>query len=200
MESNMRTQSEQSGVVVRRLVDVDLPDFSIMTIDEITAWEPAEPDPYALLAYPLQTAEWRRAFLHDYYWVGETALFVAVAHVWSRLAPPRAERCTIMGCMSGTGGTGKAGLVLTLKLFLEEMLGVDHPFPDRGDYPSMAAWNEDAMAVFAADEADRAVLIERYEAILDGRISSAPVEPSTVIQGPWLPCRPDIARPRLRES
>lgn len=184
----MRTWSEQQHTIVPRLVEVDLPDFSTMKTQEIAAWDPPEPDPYLLLAYPLQTEAWRRAFLHDYYWVGETALFIAVARVWSMLAPPRAARCTLMGLMSGTGGTGKAGLVLTLKKFLEEMLAVDHPFPEHSNYPSMAAWNEDAMAVFAADDADRAALIARYEAILDGRAeSTGPANSCDIITGPWNP-------------
>jgi len=182
----MRTQFEQKAVNVKRLVDIDLPDFSAMTNTEIIAWEPPEPDPYPLLTYPLQTDEWRRAFLHDYYWVGETALFIAVAHVWATLAPPRALRCTLMGALSGSGGTGKVGLVLTLKQFLKEMLDVDNPFPSGGDYSSMAAWNVDATATFAADEADRDVILERYSDILNGQLNPKTSHcRGTLIVGPW---------------
>lgn len=184
----MRTWRDRKIVRTKRLIEAQQPDFSTMSVAEIAAWEPPEPDPYALFGYPLQTKEWRQAFLHDYYWVGETALFIAVAHVWATLAPSRADRCTLMGAMSGTGGAGKAGLVLTLKQFLEVMLAVDHPIPKGGDYPTMEAWNVDAMAAFAADEADRAVIIARYEAILDGRPDAKVVTPPPeVIVGPWLP-------------
>ena len=186
----MGTWSEQDVKTVKRLVDIELPDFSTMTNVEKAVWELPDPDAYALLAYPLQTVEWRRAFLHDYYWVGETALFIAVAHVWATLAPPRAGRCTMMGLMSGAGGTGKTALSLTLQKFLKEMLAVDHQFPAAGDYPSLAAWNEDAAGVFASDEADREKLINRYEAILDGRPPQledpgSTKEPGLVIVGPW---------------
>ena len=186
----MGTWREQQVRTVKRLVDIDLPDYSTMTLEQRLAWEPPDPDPHALLAYPLQTVEWRRAFLHDYYWVGETALFIAVAHVWSTLAPPRAARCTLMGVASGAGGTGKTALSLTLQKFLNEMLAVDHPFPSRSDYPSLDAWNADATAVFGADEAHREALIERYEAILDGRAPQLEDPGSTddeglVIVGPW---------------
>ena len=186
----MGTWSEQAVNTVKRLVDIEVPDFSIMTNVEKSVWEPPDPDAYALLAYPLQTVEWRRAFLHDYYWVGETALFVAVAHVWSTLAPPRAGRCTMMGLMSGAGGTGKTALSLTLQKFLKEMLAVDHPFPSRSAYPSLEAWNENSTAVFAADETDREILIARYEAILDGRSPQLEDphlsgEAGLVIVGPW---------------
>ena len=191
----MGTWREQQVETVKRLVDIDLPDYSTMTKEEMIAWEPPDPDPHALLAYPLQTVEWRRAFLHDYYWVGETALFIAVAHVWSTLAPPRAARCTMMGLMSGTGGTGKAALSLTLQKFLKEMLSVDHPFPSRSDYASLDAWNEDATAVFGADEAHREVLINSYESILDGRVEDQVDEGRCkVLVGPWAGPRPRTGR------
>lgn len=191
----MRTLTEQNIIKIKRLSEVDSPDFSRMTIDDMIAWEPPEPDPFALLSYPLQTEEWRKAFLHDYYWVGETALFIAVAHVWATLAPPRAERGTQMGILSGTGGTGKTGVVRTLKQFLKEMLDVNHSFPDSGDYSSMTSWNVDAMATFAADDAGRAKILERYEAVLDGRDLSEPTETSTDVNGPWQPPRPTHTRP-----
>ena len=182
----MRTWREHISSTITRVIDIDLPDFSKMTLDEIADWDPPEPDPYLLLSYPLQTDAWRRAFLHDYYWVGETALFVAVSHVWSTLAPPRAQRCSTMGAISGTGGTGKVGLVLTLMRFLEEMLAVDHPFPPRSAYPTLEAWKADAQRVFAADEADRQLLIENYSAILDGEYPiAAPPSRHEVIMGPW---------------
>lgn len=139
-----------------------------------------------LSSYRLSDDEHRRAFLHHVYWIGETTLFEAVSHVWVSLAEPCEARCTLMGLLSGSGGTGKKALVLTLQKFLAEALAVDNPLPNRADYLSLDAWNEDAMAAFEADRREVADLCTRYSAILNG-CSPEPEQPSTsVIIGPWL--------------
>lgn len=139
-----------------------------------------------LTSYTLSDEAHRREFLHQFYWVGETALFAAASHVWASLAEPRGARCTLIGLMSGSGGKGKTGLVLTLQKFLTETLAVDNPLPDRADHPTLDAWHEAAMAAFEADRNDVAALCARYSAILGGSCPEPEQPPTSVVTGPWL--------------
>lgn len=141
-----------------------------MSPEQLSEWAMCEPDPQPLTQFNLASDAHRRAFLREYYWIGETALFEAVSHVWASLAEPRIARCTRMGLTAGCGGTGKSGLVLMLKKFLAEALAVDHPLPDRAKFDSLGAWHQAAMATFAVDEAQRAELCAKYAAILDGTL------------------------------
>lgn len=60
-----------------------------------------------LSSWPLQTALGREQFLRQFAWVGEEALFEAVAHVWDSLAEPRKLRSTRMGIAARSGGAGR---------------------------------------------------------------------------------------------
>ena len=71
---------------------------------------------------PLHTEEGLKAFLYDVYWIGYPGLLIAVNHVWNLLIAPRAYHCTLMGQMSGAGGSGKQALTNTLKQFIGEAL------------------------------------------------------------------------------
>jgi len=127
-----------------------------------------------LYKFSLLEEENRQAFLFAYYWIGETALFAAVSHVWDRLAEPRGLRCTQMGQLSGVGGEGKQALLLTLQQFLAEALAVNTPLPSRTDYSSLAEWHVAAMGTFAADKTEIDRLCQVYSSILNGSPANAP--------------------------
>lgn len=141
--------------------------------------------------YALFDEEQRRAFVHHVYWVGEEALFAAVSHVWASLAEPRATRCTAMGLASGSGGSGKKALYLTLKQLIADALAATVPLPDRAGFASFDAWHEAAMASFAVDDERVAAVCARYSAILDGRDQLGELAPGVVIVGPWLSSAPE---------
>ena len=121
-----------------------------------------------LTAYTLNDDESRREFLFTFYWLGGTALFAAVSHVWDRLAEPREWRCTQIGQLSGTGGQGKAALLLTLQKLLAEALETNSPLPSRDEFETLSGWHDAVMQSFAADEAAARKVCDNYAQILDG--------------------------------
>lgn len=138
-----------------------------------------------LTSWDLSQDSHRREFLFHYYWIGEPALFAAVSHVWTSLNQPQAH-CTLIGLLSGTGGTGKLGLLLTLQDFLARALASITPIPPRADYDSLEAWHRASMATYDCDEARVTALCARYAAILDGRSPDVAAQGSaTILQGPW---------------
>ena len=139
-----------------------------MSNDELAAWALAEEPLESVTSFPLATVEGRRAFLHQFYWIGEEALFQAVSHVWDSLGEPREGRTIQMGLEAGTGRKGKAAIAKVLMKFLGEALASINPIPDREGYATLDEWHEASMATFHKDEADVAKLILLYSAILNG--------------------------------
>ena len=78
------------------------PDVSAMSDEEFNNYESP---PERLAFYRLHTEEGLRAFVYDVYWIGYPGLFIAANHVWKLLIDPRAYHCTLMGQMSGAGGS-----------------------------------------------------------------------------------------------
>ena len=160
------------------------PDTRAMTIDELNDYEPA---PERLAFYALHTEEGLRAFVYDVYWIGYPGLFIAANHVWNLLIEPRAYHCTLMGQMSGAGGSGKKALVKTLKQFIGECLAIDHPKPKLAESESLEAWHNGWMEAMKAEERGVQFLVDKYAAILNGE----PVEHihpnGEVVRGPWKP-------------
>lgn len=134
-------------------------------------------------------------FMHHY----RHGLLMAVNHVWASLARPKAVRCQIMAQALKLPGTGKVALKNVLAAFLDEALyGVDFPpLPDAADFPDSAAWNDACTQHFDGINAQFGAIYDRYEAILDGRVSSSqdcppnvrPISIPNVIQGPWAKSR-----------
>jgi hypothetical protein len=118
--------------------------------------------------FPLHTDEGRRAFLHEFYDVGRSAIFEAVSHVWASLEEPKEIWCTLMGSASGVGGVGKKALVKLLTKFLDEALAINNPIPPRSDYESLEAWNNAASATWQVDEQDLSLLLAKYAQFLNG--------------------------------
>jgi hypothetical protein len=162
-------------------------DWRGKSIEEIIQWAQTDPEPTPLHLFPLQTDEGRRAFLEEFYGVGETAIFSACGHVWNTLAEPRKYRCTLMGLAAQTGGTGKAALLKVLQRFLAEALAIDNPIPPRADFASLDEWHNAAMATFAADRADLAPLLARYSGILNGGpdVIEQAKPAGQLFEGPW---------------
>jgi hypothetical protein len=155
-----------------------------------------EPAP-ALTDFDLRTKDGRLGFLwalfHHHYCHG---LLQAVNVVWASLARPKAVRCQIMAQQLKLPGTGKKALKNVLAVFLEETLyGVEFPpCPNLANYADSAdghaAWHKH----FADIDAKFDAIVERYEAILDGRDPRSPecsanvrsnILPN-VIEGPWV--------------
>lgn len=141
------------------------PDLSAMSDEEFINYESP---PERLAFYRLHTEEGLKAFLYDVYWIGYPGLFIAANHVWNLLIEPRAYHCTLMGQMSGAGGSGKQALVKTLKQFIGQALAIDHPKPKLGDMANLEAWHNGWVEAMQAEERELQLLIDQYAAILSG--------------------------------
>ena len=160
------------------------PDLSAMSDEEFCNYESP---PERLAFYRLHTEEGLRAFVYDVYWIGYPGLFIAVNHVWNLLIPPRAYHCTLMGQMSGAGGSGKRALVNTLKQFIGEALAIDHPKPKLAELESLEAWHNGWMEAMKAEECELQLLIDKYVAILNGEPVEQVLPDGSVLRGPWKP-------------
>ncbi|RYD86061.1 MAG: hypothetical protein EOP84_00375 [Verrucomicrobiaceae bacterium] len=161
---------------------------------EPVQWPWDEPVPN-LADFDLSNREGRLGFLwalfvHHY----RTGLLLAVNHVWSSLARPKAVRCQIMAASLKLPGTGKKALTNVLAAFLEETLyGVDFPpLPSLSSYRDTNAWTAACNRVWAGIDHEFDVIMDRYEAILDGRHpGGAQCSPTShtggavVLKGPW---------------
>ena len=160
------------------------PDVSAMSHEEFVNYDPP---PERLAFYRLHTGEGLKAFLYDVYWIGYPGLFIAVNHVWNLLIPPRAYHCTLIGQMSGAGGSGKRALVNTLKQFIGEALAIDHPKPKLAESESLEAWHNGWMEAMKAEERELHLLIDKYVAILNGEPVEHRHPNGEVVRGPWKP-------------
>ena len=142
------------------------PDLSAMSHEEFINHEPP---PERLAFYRLHTEEGLKAFLYDVYWIGYPGLLIAANHVWKLLNPPRAYHCTLMGQLSGAGGSGKQALVKTLKQFITEALATgDYRYPPASDFETLEAWHNRCMAMNRAQDEQVHLLVDKYAAILSG--------------------------------
>ena len=157
-------------------------------MDDMDEWIAAEEAKTPFTSFDLGTDEGRQKLLSKYYRIGDTSLFEAVSHIWGSLNEPKAAYCTLIGMAAGTGGKGKAGLVMALHKFLAEALNINNPIPARGDYDTLEQWHLASMRTFEQDEKDLSVLLKQYSAVLDG--TSPTVTPQArakvVVEGPWL--------------
>lgn len=146
-----------------------------------------DPPPERLAFYQLHTEEGLKAFLYDVYWIGYPGLFIAVNHVWKLLIAPRAYHCTLMGQMSGAGGTGKQALVKTLRQFIAEALVTgDFPIPPLEECGGSLEnqFNELSFS-WAQQEQQVQQIVAKYAAILNGNEPERVQPNGIVIRGPW---------------
>ncbi|RYD83116.1 MAG: hypothetical protein EOP84_08385 [Verrucomicrobiaceae bacterium] len=162
---------------------------------EPVQWPWDEPVPQ-LTDFDLSSREGRVGFLwalfaHHY----RTGLLLAVNHVWASLARPKSVRCQIMAAALKLPGSGKKALTNVLAAFLEETLyGVDFPpLPNLSEFPDANAWTAACNKVWAGIDRKFDLIMDRFEAILDGRdpsdTPSASAEAgsqSSVVVGPWI--------------
>lgn len=128
-----------------------------------------------LSSYPLQSQAGREAFLEAFAYVGEPALFAAVAHIWDSLAEPKNARCIQIGLQAGTGGKGRAALRKFLMKFLEDVLGPPiSPLPKGVDFEDLDQWNEAVHAIWADMRAAEEQTATRYAWILNGGCGGDP--------------------------
>ena len=161
-------------------------DLQKLSPEEVAEWYAWEPEPIPLTSFRLHSEEGRQAFLREFYNVGWDWLFQAVNHVWSSLAAPKALRCTRMGAVAGTGGTGKSALVKVLAKFLHEALESITPIPPRADYDNLEAWHEASMLTWHTDEARLQILLQTYANILNGSLlERTSPQSGQILPGPW---------------
>ena len=155
-----------------------------MSIEEFNNYEPA---PERLAFYALHTEEGLKAFLYDVYWIGYPGLLIAVNHVWNLLIAPRAYRCTLMGQMSGAGGSGKQALTKTLKQFIGEALETwEFEIPPLEQFGgSLEAHYHQVSFSWAQQEEQVQQIVAKYAAILNGNTPERVHPDGIVIRGPW---------------
>ena len=185
-EDAILTQSMTIEEIGKAILDGTLCS-SQLTDEQRIAWYNWEPKPVELTSFQLVFEEQRQEFLWEYYWQGEPMLFTAVAHIWDSLEGQREAHGTLVGLISGTGGKGKTGIVLTLQRFLRECLDGCSPMPSRDLYASLDEWNDAVRLSMAEDEEQARNLCSRYSAILDGRVPEKEAADSfgQLLQGHW---------------
>ena len=142
------------------------PDLSAMSDEEFCNYESP---PERLAFYRLHTEEGLKGFLYDVYWIGYPGLLIAANHVWDLLIAPRAYHCTLMGQLSGAGGSGKQALVKTLKQFIGRALATfEYDYPPASEFENLEAWHHQCMAMNMAQDEQVQLLVAEYAAILSG--------------------------------
>jgi hypothetical protein len=152
-----------------------------------------------LVTFDLSHAEERWQFLWRLAEIGEEGLFIAISHVWSAPAPPRAARCARMAQWAGLDGRGRLALYGVLKRFIEvfDEETAPPPLPDPKRFASADAWHEAVTALFAAGDAAMSRVIDRWAALLNGETEHGACGSSAggeVIAGPWKPLSPRARR------
>jgi hypothetical protein len=170
------------------MTSISEPSSATDHIDDMDEWIAAEEAKTSFASFDLGTGHGRQELLSKYYRIGETSLFEAVSHIWASLNEPKAAHCTVIGLAAGTGGEGKAGLVMALHKFLDEALDIDNPIPPRDDFETLEQWHLASMRTYEQDEQALRVLLEHYSAVLDGRSPTITPEAraEVVVEGPWL--------------
>lgn len=187
MQADVKTSAEQTvDDLASRILSGEI-SSSELTGEQLIAWINWEPTPVELTSFDLSNEEQRKEFLWEYYWQGETTLFSVVAHVWDSLEGQREAHCTLVGLVSGTGGKGKTGLILTLQKFLRECLDGCSPLPSRENYASLEEWNDAVRQSFIDDEQQARERCKQYSAILDGRVPEVTTKDSSgqLLKGNW---------------
>lgn len=138
-----------------------------------------------LASFPLHTHEWRLAFLRELYMQGYPALLEGVSHAWALMERPKAARCTYVGLLAGTGGTGKKALYNFFRQMIADALATMHRIPPIDDFSSLARWNDAVHAQWRDEEAEVDRVIERYALLLVGRTPAPEPRPCAVLPGPW---------------
>lgn len=141
-------------------------------------------------SFDLSTEEGRFGLfwnLYDHY--QEAGTLLAVNHIWASLGRPKAKRCEAMAQKLGLPGEGKQALVNVIKRFLQEALyEVEIPdLPDRSAFEDSDAWSSACLQHFNHLRTLIGEVVERYEAVLDGRDPLGRTEglAGSLIQGPW---------------
>lgn len=142
-----------------------------------------------LIGHDLATPEGRRDFLVTLYeFHQEAGLLMAVNYVWGCLKRPKAVFCQQMAQRLGLGGQGKTALRYVLQKFLQESL-YDWQIPDwpqQEDFPDFASYNAETLRYHERLDREFGQIINRWEAILDGRDPNHPAKKSAeIIKGPW---------------
>ena len=132
-----------------------------------------------LIGHDLATPEGRRDFLVTFYeFHQEEGLLMAVNYVWGSLKRPKAVYCEQMAHRLGLGGKGKTALRHVLKKFLQESL-YDWKVPDwplKEDFPDFDSYNAETLRYHERLDREFGVIIDRWEAILDGRDPNQPTK------------------------
>jgi len=142
--------------------------FNELTHDQKVEWAAWEPDPLPMDSFSLADPEQREDFLYQYCYYGEPLLLSAVAHIWDSLAEPREWRCIKIGLASGTGGTGKMALVLTLQKMLAECVEIGPVMPRGGEFDDIDAHHQAVTDHWTSTYEQERALCRVYGKILDG--------------------------------
>jgi hypothetical protein len=130
----------------------------------------------------------------------EEGLLMAVNYVWGCLKRPKAGFCTQMAQGLGLGGQGKTALRYVLQKLLQESLHLhDWKVPDwpkQEDFPGFDSYNAETLRYHERLGREFRQIIDRWEAILDGRDPNEPGKSAEIIKGPWRP----PSRPRLSDK
>jgi prevent-host-death family protein len=151
--------------------------------------QPTPDEKPPLTGHDLATPEGRREFLITFYeFHQEAGLLMAVNYVWGCLKRPKAVFCQQMAYRLGLGGQGKTALRYVLQKFLQESL-YDWQVPDwpqQEDFPDFDSFHAETLRYHERLDREFGQIIDRWEAILDGRDPNQPEKKSAeIIKGPW---------------
>lgn len=136
-------------------------------------------------AYPLNTAEWRQAFLTRFVDVGYVALDEAADHVYDLLIRPRGYHCALVAQLANVRGSGRSAVFNTLRSFLDEWLQAPS-MPSIHDFTTIADWHRAVHANWSTEHDREKAVIVKYAAWLNGEHPTPPSSPAgELLKGPW---------------
>lgn len=170
----------------------------VTSLPTFATTQPTPDEKPPLTGHDLATPEGRREFLITFYeFHQEAGLLMAVNYVWGYLNRPKAVFCKLMAQRLGLGGQGKTALRYVLQKFLHECF-YDSQVPDwpqQEDFPDFASYNAETLLYHERLDREFGQIIDRWEAILDGRDPDQPKgKCAEIIKGPWG------SVPRIRTS
>lgn len=120
-----------------------------------------------LRAYPLDSHQWRTAFLTRLTEVGYIGLIEASGHVYQLLEEPKDNRCKLLAAHAQMVGSGKLAVFQALERFLDDYLCAPS-LPVLAEAECVDTWHGMVKARWQTEQDREVALINEFAFILDG--------------------------------